>query len=90
MPIRPTRLRVGPVDPPGVSGEVATRIDEHLRTRVRPSSFVTMTLASGYAGYLPDEASYARGATSEVDHGRVVGGSAEAIIVDGAATLLAP
>ena len=88
MPIRLTRIRVGPVDLLGVSGEVATRIDQRLRAQVWSAGLVTMTLAGGYAGYLPDEASYARGATFEVEHSRVAAGCAEEAIVNGAVTLL--
>lgn len=89
VPIRLTRLRVGPVDLLGVSGEVATRIDTRLRSRLHRPDLVTVTLAGGYAGYLPDDASYARGATFEVEHARVTPNCAERAIVDGAAALMA-
>ena len=88
VPIRLTRLRIGPFELLGVSGEVATRIDQHLRERTRASALMTMTLAGGYAGYLPDDASYGRGATFEVEHSRVASSCAETAIVDGAAKLL--
>lgn len=89
VPIRLASLRIGSVDLLSVSGEVATRIDQHLRAQAGHAGLLTVTLAGGYAGYLPDEASYARGATFEVEHSRVAPGCAEAAIVNGAVTLLA-
>lgn len=89
VPIRLAGLRIGSVDLLGVSGEVATRIDEHLRAEIGDARLLTVTLAGGYAGYLADETSYTRGTTFEVEHSRVAPGCAEAAIVEGAATLLA-
>lgn len=47
-----------------------------------------MTLTNGYAGYLPDDASYVRGNTFEVDHSFFLPRCAESGIVDAAARLL--
>ena len=87
--IRLSWLRIGTVDLLGVSGELATSIDAHLRTRLTGRDPVTLTLTNGYAGYLPDEASFARGRTFEVEHSSVAPGCAEHAIIDAAAKLIA-
>ena len=48
-------------------------------------NLVTMMLAGGDAGYLPDDASYIRSAAFEVEHARVAPGCAERAIIEGAA-----
>ena len=86
--IRVSWLRIGPVDLLGVSGELATSIDAHLRASLAGGNLITLTLTNGYAGYLPDEASFARGRTFEVEHSSVAPGCAENAIVDAAAKLV--
>ncbi|MBS0387857.1 MAG: neutral/alkaline non-lysosomal ceramidase N-terminal domain-containing protein [Proteobacteria bacterium] len=90
--VRVSRLGIGPVELIGVSGEVTTLIDRHLRERLgqRQSQLVTLTLANGYSGYLPDEAMYARGNTFEVSKSSFAPGCVERSIVDGALRLLGP
>jgi len=69
------------VDLIGVSGEVGTLIDRHLRDRLGERSPLLLTLTNGYAGYLPDEASYGRGNTFEVGKSQVAPGCAEGQII---------
>ena len=88
--IRVSRLAIGPVELIGISGEVTTLIDRHLRERLgeRASALLTLTLANGYSGYLPDEVMYARGATFEVGKSSFAPGCVEASIIAGARQLL--
>lgn len=87
-PLRLSWLGIGPIDLLGVSGEVGTRIDHRLRGRMEGRSPVMLTLTNGYGGYLPDDASYARGQTFEVDHSFFAPGCLETAIVDTALTLM--
>jgi neutral ceramidase len=66
LSLRLSYLGIGPVDILGVSGEVGTLIDQHLRDRLPGRTLLMLTLTNGYAGYVPDDASYARGKTFEV------------------------
>lgn len=87
-PLRISWLGIGPINLVGVSGEVGAVIDRRLRERTGGHATVLMTLTNGYAGYLPDDASYARGNTFEVDHSFLLPGCAESAIVDTAARLM--
>ena len=91
-PIRVSHLGIGPVDLLGISGEVTTLVDQHLRERLgeRQSRLLTLTLTNGYAGYLPDEVMYARGNTFEVGKSAFPPGCVEHSIVDSALRLLGP
>src|SRR5712671_3367702 len=79
--LRISYLGIGAVDLIGISGEVGTLIDRHLRDRLGDRSPVLLTLTNGYAGYLPDDASYGRGNTFEVGKSQFAPGCAEAMII---------
>ncbi|HKC17603.1 MAG TPA: hypothetical protein VKC11_12960 [Steroidobacteraceae bacterium] len=79
--LRISYLGIGPVDLVGISGEVGTLIDRHLREGLGERSPILLTLTNGYAGYLPDDASYARGNTFEVGKSQFAPGCAESQIV---------
>ena len=82
-------LGVGPVDLLGISGEVTTLVDQHLRaTSNDGNALLTLTLTNGYSGYLPDEAMYARGSTFEVGKTRFAAGCLESSIIAEAQRLL--
>jgi neutral ceramidase len=66
LSLRISYLGIGPVDLLGVSGEVGTLIDQHLREKLPGRTLLTLTLTNGYSGYVPDDASFARGKTFEV------------------------
>ena len=66
LPLRLSYLGIGAIDLLGIAGELATPIDQHLRDQLPGRTLVTLTLTNGYAGYVPDEASFARGKTFEV------------------------
>lgn len=86
--VRISYLGIGPVDLVGISGEVTTLIDRHLRERLGERSPLLLTLTNGYAGYLPDEASYARGTTFEVGKSQFAPGCAEGLIIEHTLQLL--
>ncbi len=88
--VRISYLGIGAVDLIGVSGEVTTLIDRHLRERLGERNPLLLTLTNGYSGYLPDEASYARGNTFEVGKSQFAPGCAEAAIIEHARALLSP
>ena len=79
--VRISYLGIGPVDLVGISGEVGTLIDRHLRDTLSDRSPILLTLTNGYSGYLPDDASYARGTTFEVGKSQVAPGCAEGQII---------
>jgi len=81
-------LGIGPIDLIGVSGEVGTLIDRRLRAELASRNPVTLTLTNGYSGYLPDDASYARGSTFEVSKTAFAPGCVESAIVEQARALL--
>jgi hypothetical protein len=91
LPIRISHLGIGPLDLIGVSGELATPVDQRLRERIgaRADRLQTLTLTNGYSGYLPDDASYARGTSFEVTKTSFAAGCAEDRIVAAALGLLA-
>jgi neutral ceramidase len=88
-PLRISYLGIGPLDLIGVSGEVATLIDRHLRQGLGGRDPAVLTLTNGYSGYLPDEGSFGRGETFEVSKAHVAPGCAEQLIVEHAHALLA-
>lgn len=92
LPIRLSYLGIGPIDLLGISGEVVTRTDQHMRRRLgsRSPLTLTLTLTNGYDGYLPDDASYRRGQTFEVGKTAFAAGCTEDKIVAGAAALMPP
>ena len=87
--LRLSYLGVGPVDLLGISGEVTTLIDQHLRARSsNANALLTLTLTNGYSGYLPDDAMYARGNTFEVSKTQFTAGCLENAIIAEAQHLL--
>lgn len=88
LPIRLSYLGIGTIDLLGVSGEVVTRTDQHLRAKARGRAPVMLTLTNGYDGYLPDDASYRRGQTFEVGKTSFAPGCTEGKIVAGALKLM--
>jgi neutral ceramidase len=88
--LRISYLGIGAVDLVGISGEVTTLIDRHLRERLGDRNPLLLTLTNGYSGYLPDDASYARGLTFEVDKSQFAPGCAEASIIEHTQALLGP
>jgi hypothetical protein len=87
-PLRISYLGIGPLDLVGISGEVGTLIDRHLRERLGERSPLVLTLTNGYSGYLPDDASYGRGNTFEVGKSLIAPGCAEGLIIDRTQELL--
>jgi hypothetical protein len=81
QPVRISYLGIGPVDLVGISGEVGTLIDRHLRDRLGERAPLLLTLTNGYAGYLPDDASFGRGNTFEVGKSQLAPGCAEGLII---------
>ena len=88
LPLRLSYLGIGPIDLLGVSGEVTTRIDQHMRSRLGQRSPLVLTLTNGYDGYLPDDASYRRGQTFEVGKTAFAAGCTEGSLATGAAALM--
>jgi hypothetical protein len=87
--VRVSYLRVGPVDLLGISGEVTTLLDQHLRARLGgANALLTLTLTNGYSGYLPDDAMFARGSTFEVSKTEFAAGCLEKSIIAEAHRLL--
>jgi hypothetical protein len=86
--LRISYLGIGPADLVGISGEVGTLIDRHLRDRLGERNPLLLTLTNGYAGYLPDDGSYRRGNTFEVGKSQVAAGCAEGQIIARALELL--
>jgi neutral ceramidase len=87
-PLRISYLGIGPVDLVGISGELGTLIDSHLRERLGDRHLLVLTLTNGYSGYLPDDASYRRGNTFEVGKALIAPGCAEELIIDRTQELL--
>lgn len=88
--VRISFLGIGAVDLIGISGEVTTQVDRHLRERLGERNPLLLTLTNGYSGYLPDDASYARGSTFEVEKSQFAPGCTEASIIEQARGLLGP
>ena len=66
----------------GVSGEVVTRIGEHLKRDSPFANTIMVTHADGTVGYIPDDASYPR-QTFEVGSSPFKSGCTEPAIVNG-------
>ena len=88
--LRISYLGIGAVDLVGISGEVTTLIDRHLREQLGARSPLLLTLTNGYSGYLPDDASYVRGNTFEVGKSQFAPGCAEAAIIEHTRALPGP
>lgn len=84
--IRLSLLRIGPVILAGVSGEVLTGIQTHLKKALGPRE-VMVTHANGSSGYLPDDAAYDQ-VSYEIVSTDVKRGCAESGIVNGFAELM--
>ncbi len=87
-PIRLSYLGIGDMDLLAISGETNTLIDRHIREKIAGHDPITFTLTNGYSGYLPDDASYARGVTFEVRQSTMAPGCVENAIINGAVKLL--
>ena len=86
--VRVSWLRIGGLDLIGVSGEVDTRIDQHLRHANPKRHPILLTLTNGYDGYLPDDTSYRSGETFEVQKTHFAPGCLENGIVRAATRLM--
>ena len=80
--IRLSLLKIGDVALAGVSGEVLTMINEHLKKEA-PSSMhtVMITHANGSSGYIPDDAAFAQ-VSYEITTSHLKAGCAENAIVN--------
>ncbi len=87
-PLRISYLDIGGISLVGVSGEVDTLIDTHLRRLNPKRSPLMLTLTNGYGGYLPDDGSYKRGQTFEVQKTFFAPGCVETSIVKAATRLM--
>ena len=87
-PLRMSYLGIGTVDLLAVSGEIVTRIDQTMRSRLGRRDPLLLTLTNGYDGYIPDDLSYLRGQTFEVSKTPMAAGCAQGKIADTAAKLL--
>ena len=65
----------------GVSGEVLTMINEHLKKAVPSRHVVMVTHANGSSGYIPDDAAFAQ-VSYEITTTRLKPGCAETAIMD--------
>ncbi len=84
--IRLSLLRIGDVSLAGVSGEVLTGIQTHLKKVAGPRT-IMVTNANGASGYLPDDAAYDQ-ISYEIMTTRVKRGCAENSIVNGLTELM--
>jgi len=86
--LRMSYLGIGGIDLLTVSGEITTRIDQHMRARLPGRDPLMLTLTNGYAGYVPDDVSYTRGETFEVGKTAFAPGCAETGMAETAAKLI--
>ncbi len=87
-PLRISYLDIGGIDLVAVSGEVDTLIDSHLRRANPKRAPILLTLTNGYGGYLPDDGSYKRGQTFEVQKTFFAPGCVDRAIVKAATRLM--
>jgi neutral ceramidase len=81
--IRLSLLKIGDIALAGVSGEVLTMINEHLKEKEVPSRHVVMlTHTNGSSGYIPDDAAFAQ-VSYEITTSHLKPGCAEKAIVNG-------
>jgi len=85
--IRLGLLRVGDIALAGVSGEVMTMIQDHLKKESPLKSIVMVTHANGSSGYIPDNAAFEQ-VSYEITTSRLKPGCAENAIVNGFLNLL--
>lgn len=86
--IRLSRLQIGDVNLVGVSGEVVTRVKDRFAALFPGDAKpIMVTLANGYSGYIPDDASYPR-KTFQVNSSRLQPGHAESAVVNGLKELM--
>ena len=87
--IRLSLLRIGDIALAGVSGEVLTMINEHLRKETSSMSahVVMLTHANGSSGYIPDDAAFSQ-VSYEITTSRLKPGCAENGIVTGFARMM--
>jgi neutral ceramidase len=85
--IRLGLLMVNDIALAGVSGEVMTMIDEHLKKESPLRSIVMLTHANGSSGYIPDDAAF-RQVSYEITTSHLKPGCAENAIVNGFVNLM--
>jgi hypothetical protein len=86
--IRLSLLSIGDIALAGVSGEVLTRINEHLNKEARSAHTVMLTHANGSSGYIPDDAAFDQ-VSYEITTSRLKPGCAENAIVSGFVKMMA-
>jgi neutral ceramidase len=80
--VRLSLLRINDIALAGVSGEVLTMINEHLKKQAKSAHTVMVTHANGSSGYIPDDAAYEQ-VSYEITTTHLKPGCAEKSIVDG-------
>ena len=85
--IRLSLLTINDVALAGVSGEVLTMIQEHLKKKSTSSHPVMVTHANGSSGYIPDDAAFEQ-VSYEITTSRLKPGCAENAIVSGFLNLM--
>jgi len=85
--IRLSLLTINDIALAGVSGEVMTMIQEHLKEKSTSSHTVVVTHANGSSGYIPDDAAFEQ-VSYEITTSRLKPGCAENAIVNGFLNLM--
>ena len=85
--IRLSLLRIGDISLAGVSGEVLTKINDHLKKAIPSEHVVMLTHTNGSTGYIPDDAGFAQ-VSYEITTSPLKPGCAENAIVSGFAKML--
>jgi hypothetical protein len=85
--IRLSLLRINDIGLAGVSGEVLTMINEHLKKVSPVSHTVMVTHANGSSGYIPDDAAFQQ-VSYEITTSHLKPGCAENGIVNGLVNLM--
>jgi hypothetical protein len=85
--IRLSLLTINDIALAGVSGEVLTMIQEHLKKESPVSHIVMVTHANGSSGYIPDDAAFGQ-VSYEITTTRLKPGCAENAIVNGFVSLM--
>ena len=85
--IRLSLLTIDDIAVAGVSGEVMTMINEHLKRKLPTRQTVMVTHANGSSGYIPDDSAFEQ-VSYEITTSRLKPGCAENAIVDGFLNLM--
>lgn len=86
--IRLSLLMINDIALAGVSGEVMTMINDHLKRKSPSSQTVMVTHANGSSGYIPDDAAFEQ-VSYEITTSRLKPGCAETAIISGFLNLMA-